>query len=375
MSGQVSPDGKWYWDGHQWRPTSPPPPPKRSPHPGVIVAVAVVVVLAVAVFAATYVIRSRGIGTPAAERGGTQTELPDPSKTPRQPEPVTIQPGEEITTARLAQVPASGFYWELLKRQMTRPISLITNAYFQTPEKFEQRRSFYSVNQLGIDHRTGDFTSAKTTFLGGHVSTMSRCVGSKYFFRSDTAAKWSHLQSSDDECATIPRLMHSAATDGIAASGLSGKQADKVVASLRDTYDGFAHPAKPTLITVEGKTYIRQVVDYKPVKLDNGLYWGTMIFTWAFKETGLDPETWPWYTGLGPGEGLHVVYYIDPHTLLPVASVMRSTPVLDENGRVKERYDQTMVYNYAFPARLPELDVKDAKPIPVTLPEGWRIPK
>lgn len=285
-----------------------------------------------------------------------------------------IRPGEEVTRERLAQVSPSEFYWELLERQMTRPISLITSTYFAKPQDFEQHKSYY-VNQLGIDRRTGEFTAAKTSYQDGRTSTMNRCVDGKYYYWSSYDEEWSHLQSSDQDCAEIPTLMHSASTDGVVTSGLSGKQADKVVATLREEFDGFAHPGKPVLITIDGKTYVRQVVDYTPLKLEDGRYWGTMIFTLAFEETGLDPETWPWYTGLGPGEGLHVVYYIDPHTLLPVASVMRSTPVLDDQGKEKVRYDQTMAFTYQFPAKLPEQTLKGAKPLTLTLPEGWRITK
>ena len=207
---------------------------------------------------------------------------------------------KNVTKQRLAGVSADGFYWDLLRRQMTQPIGLITSAYFRTPAEFEQRQSYF-VKQLAIDHRTGDFTSAQTSYVLGRMSNMSRCIDGRSYFLSRYGDGWSHLDSNDEECATIPQLMHSAATDGIVTSGLSDEQAGKVLASLRDEHEGFAHPRRPTLITVNGKTYIRQVVDYTPVKLDDGLYWGTRIFTRAFTETGLDPKTWPWYAGLGPG--------------------------------------------------------------------------
>ena len=331
-------------------------------------------VTAVAAPVVVYLFRSSEAEGPAPPPGATQEEQADRPPPSRESDPDPLQPGENVTKQRLAQVSADGFYWDLLRRQMTQPIGLITSAYFRTPAEFEQRQSYF-VKQLAIDHRTGDFTSAQTSYVLGRMSNMSRCIDGKSYFLSRYGDGWSHLDSNDEDCATIPQLMHSAATDGIVTSGLSDEQAGKVLASLRDEHEGFAHPRRPTLITVNGKTYIRQVVDYTPVKLDDGLYWGTRIFTRAFTETGLDPKTWPWYAGLGPGEGLHVVYYIDTKTLLPVASVIRSTPVLDENGRERERYDQTMVFNYGFPAKLPVLTVRDARPLRLTLPEGWRIAK
>ncbi len=348
----------------------PPATPQRPRQPGPNWGwVAVAAVLAVVTVVVTLAVLVRYTDGPGGIAGDTDSPSAEPPR-PTVAEPV--RPGEQVTNEQLAQISGSDFYWASLKRQMTQPISQISSAFFK-PGRFRLGGS-YDISQLAIDHRSGEYALATTNYLDGRMLDMGRCVDGKRYVRSARDGEW-RVSEIFDECSTIPEYRLGAATDGIVANGLSETQADTVVASLRDEHKGFAHPRQPTLISVDGKRYIRQVVDYTPIKLEDGRFWGTVIFTKAFETTGEDPDTWPWHTGFGPGQGLHVVYYLDQRTLLPVVSIKRATPTLDTNGREQTRYDQTQVFNYAFPAKLPRLTLKDAAPLSLTLPEGWRIPR
>ncbi len=409
MEPTYSPDGRYWWDGRRWQlvpgaPVQGPPPPNGPPSGNpppappsgqptgqpaggwsppsavpprrpnrvpLIIALAVLVLVIIAVPVGYFAIRGGGPG-PIAGPPPTETT------TPAAP---TIQPGEPVTKEKLSRISASEFLWANLTRQMTEPVTVITDAYFAKPDNFTNHDRYY-VKQVGIDHRSGpdvtgkDVTLSDVTYIKDKPDQLSRCIdGTDYWLSEDWETKKPEWQEGDtSSCRPQDGKWARGASDGIVPNGLQPAQAEGMISSLRDEFAGFAHPQQPTLVTASGRTYIRQLVDYKPIKLA-GQYWGTQIFLLAFKQTGLDPQAWPFEPGLGPGEGLHVAYYLDPETLLPVASTIRTTPVLAEDGSVRERYDQTQVYNYRFPDKLTPLDLKDTKPIPVLVPEGWKIPK
>jgi hypothetical protein len=375
MQPTYSPDGKFWWDGQRWQPVPgapTPPPPRPSRLPLIIVGIVTLVLVLIAVPVVVFVLRTQTAGPTT-----TSSAPADPS-----PAGPTLQPGEPVTKEKLSQVSASDFLWGTLTRQMTAPAVVTTDAYFETPANFTNHDVYY-VKQVGIDHRTGTEVSGKDTTLASVTMRqdkpehLTRCVGGKAYWLSEDwetkKQKW--RASTTTSCAPDHRDWRHSVSDGIVPNGLTAQQAGAMIESLRDEFPGFVNASQPTLIKSGGKTYIRQVVDYKPIKLGDGRYWGTQIFLLAFKRTGLDPLTWSFMGGLGPGEGLHVSYYLDPETLLPVAATVRSTPVLGDDGKVRERYDQTQVFNYRYPDRLTPLTLKDTKPMPLIVPEGWKIPK
>lgn len=407
MQPTYSPDGRYWWDGHRWQlvpgapvqgppppdgpPTwNPPPaqptgqpaggwppppsaPPRRPNRVPLIIALGVLVLVIIAVPVVYFATRGAGSGPTAG---------PSPTETTTAPAAPTIQPGEPVTKEKLSQVSASEFLWANLTRQMTEPVTVITDAYFAKPANFTNHDLYY-VKQVGIDHRSGtdvtdkEVTLSEVTYIKDKPDHLSRCIdGKEHWVSEDWETKKPEWHEGDTAaCQPQEGKWARGASDGMVPNGLQPDQAEGMIASLRDEFAGFANPQQPTLITASGKTYVRQIVDYKPLKLAGGQYWGTQIFLLAFKRTGLDSLAWPFQPGLGPGEGLHVAYYLDPETLLPVASVLRTTPVLAEDGSVRERYDQTQVFNYRFPDKLTPLNLKDTKPIPLLVPEGWKIPK
>lgn len=405
MQPIYSPDGRFWWDGRQWQPVpgapldGPPPPsgppqwmqapsqpggawspgaqpPRRRNRLPLIIGIAalVLVLITVAVVIYLYPWQAAGRATTPSSSASTSAE-PSPAAP-------TLQPGEPVTKEKLSQVSAADFLWGTLTRQMTAPTVVITDAYFQTPANFTNHDQYY-IKQIGIDHRTGteadgkDTTLASVSMREGKPEHLTRCVdGQAYWLTEDlTTKKPKWRESSTTSCTPDDASWRHSVSDGIVPNGLTAEQAAAMIESLREEFPGFVNARRPSLITSGGKTYVRQIVDYKPIKLGDGRYWGTQIFLLAFKRTGLDPLTWPFMGGLGPGEGLHVSYYLDPATLLPVAATVRSTPVLGDDGKVRERYDQTQVFNYRYPDKLTPLTLKDTKPPQLTLPEGWKIPK
>lgn len=376
MQPTYSPDGRYWWDGSQWQPVpgapAPGPPPRRPNRLPLIIGLGVLVLVIIAVPVVYFTLRNAGGAPTAGPPAATTTAATAP----------TIQPGEPVTKEKLSQVSAADFYWAALTRQMTAPVSVVSGAYFRTPADFK-KHGLYDVKQVGVDHRSGqdvnskDMTAATTSILNGKVDGQSRCVDGRYYLLlDDFDTKKPYWKESDSTPCRLDHLSWTmASADGIEPSGLSADQTAVVIKALQNDYPGFANPKQPELITASGKTYIRQTVDFKPVKVPDLGYWGTQVFLWALKRTGIDPLKWPFMPGLGAGEGLHMTYYYDVKTLLPAASVIRSTPVLDEDGKVKERYDQTQIFNYQFPKKLTPLTLKDTKPLTLVIPEGWKIPK
>lgn len=408
MQPSYSPDGRFWWDGRQWQPVpgnadppapqqgrwQQPPPPQQQPRPGpygpppqqqlgpqqpgrpqppqrnnrvpLIIGGIVLAALVIIAIPVTYIaLRPSEAGT-----SGTGAPASRP----------TLKPGDPITQDKLNKVAPDDFYFDVQKRQLTKPVSLVTSGYFQRPSDFSSHKSYY-VNQVGVDHRggraagVGRFTAARTSYTDGKSDSQVRCVSQKpYYLGKDYETgkmKWDK-GSDPEECKTIEQW-RSYGSDGVTASGLNEGQANAVQSSLRDEYEGFAAPRRPKLIKASGHSYIRQVVDYKPKKLADGNYWGTQIFIWAFKKSGLDSLTWPFVPGLGGGEGLHIIYYYDTKTLLPTAAMIRTTAILDANGKPSHDYKQTIVVNYAFPSKLAPVDLKDTKPLKLKPPEGWRF--
>jgi len=161
--------------------------------------------------------------------------------------------------------------------------------------------------------------------------------------------------------------------DGVFSSGLTADQADRVLAKLR-TYKGYVNVAKPTLLPAGGRTYLRQVVDFKPITLADKNHWGSAISMWAFRDAGLDPVTWPWSNPFNLTEGIHMVYYLDTKTLLPVAAFQKGIDTPAGNGEPAVERTTIQVVNYTFPRTLPPMVLgRSANTLSLTLPEGWKV--
>ncbi|WP_165554032.1 hypothetical protein [Kribbella capetownensis] len=345
-----SDDGQWWWDGRSWQPVSQQPPqqpyagpPPQQQFPGqqplypqqgfygqpepprkrraVWIVVGAVVVGAVLL----------AIGVPAGILAWRATSGDDNDaghgigdSGTSEPKGKNLQPGQSVTAQSLAEVDPATFYESVVKRQMTAPIGRVKSSMFGDPQKFASRQLF-PITDIAIDHTTDKFYYFQTILTGptDDEPTNIACLGTKEMHWSNYSKKWEQSTFTSNTCTKKPFM---GAGDGVFSSGLTVDQADQVLAKLR-TYKGYVNVAKPILLSAGGTTYVRQVVDFKPITLADKNYWGSAISMWAFRDAGLDPVTWPWSNPFNLTEGIHMVYYLDTKTLLPVAAFQRaSTP-------------------------------------------------
>jgi hypothetical protein len=284
----------------------------------------------------------------------------------------TIEPGRPVTAQALSQVDPATFFEGVAKRQMTQPLARTKVAFFDTQQKFLARNSLWSIVDSAIDHKTGKYyygTTARNS-ANDNEPTNAICRGTKSYSWNTFSKKWQIVPFDSPECVKKP----SAATgDSLFSSSLTPEQADKALATLR-SYGGYVNPAKPTLLSVGGRTYVRQVVDFKPVVLPQAGYAGSAISMWAFRDTGEDPVTWPWSNPWSLGTGVHAVYYLDTKTLLPVATYQKGIDAPANGDQAAIKSPGVQVVNYSYPKALP-VPVLNNSPQTLSLlvPQGWKL--
>ncbi|GAA1585933.1 hypothetical protein GCM10009804_47610 [Kribbella hippodromi] len=280
----------------------------------------------------------------------------------------TIEPGQPVTAASLAEVDPATFFEGVAKRQMTQPLARLKVAYFPDQQKFLSRTDLWLTTDSAIDHKTDKFYLATTARHGAadDEPTNAICKDGKSYSWGNYAKKWQVVPFDSPECRKKP---YTYTGDGLFSSGLTADQADKVLAKLRD-YTGYVNPEQPTLLSAGGHTYVRQVVDFKPVKLAHDEDGGSAISMWAFKESGNDPVSWPWSNPWPLSTGVHAVYYLDTKTLLPVAAFEKG--INPPSGSTEGPGVQ--VVNYAYPKTLP-VPVFNNSPqtLSMVLPQGWKL--
>jgi hypothetical protein len=374
-----SDDGRWWWDGRAWQPViqQPPPPPyagppqqqmfyaqpprQRSKAPWIIAMVVLLVIALIPVG----IVGWRALSKDDNQAGGTAPAGPNGASGK------IIEPGQPVTKQALSDVDALAFYESVVKRQMTAPIGRMRSAFFGDPQKFAAL-DFYTINDIAIDHKSDKFYNVKSILEGPKDDDPTNivCVGSKEMHWFNSTKQWQASRFSSSSCAKKPFM---GANDGIVSSGLTADQAQKVLDKLH-TYKGYVNPAQPTLLSVGGKAYVRQVVDFKPITLADKNYWGTAISMWAFRDAGLDPVTWPWSNAYNLTAGVHMVYYLDPVTLMPVAAFQKGidTPAQANDPAIKR--PEIQVINYSFPKTLPTPALgKSPGTLTLALPEGWKV--
>lgn len=400
-----SDDGQWWWDGRAWQPVTQQPPQQpyagpqqpapQQPYPGPqqfggqppyqggpqgfyqqppqrksrtlpIVAGAVALVLIIAVGGVLVWKNTSGDTSDSAGAGGSGGPAVGgaPPKNAK-----NLEPGQPVTAETLAEVDPQAFHEGVIKRQMVAPIGRLVSADFESEEAFASRK-LWTLRDYAIDHKTDKYYYFDALLHGAPEadkrSYNTMCVGTKEMQYSNVYQRWIEARNPGNKCTKKPYAGH---CDAIVSSGLTADQADTVIRELREA-KGLVNPAQPTLLSANGKTYIRQVVDFKPVMLSDKEYYGSQMMMWAFKEAGLDPVTWPWCNPYGVSEGIHMVYYVDTVTLRPVASFQRGT---EAPGR-EDDADPVQVANYTYPDTLPVAKLpKNAGTPRIVLPEGWKL--
>ncbi len=153
--------------------------------------------------------------------------------------------------------------------------------------------------------------------------------------------------------------------DGVNIFGLTKAQADKVLAYFTDDFPDLIQVEELELKSgpgKENKKYLRFVVDYVPIPSAQYGYLGLQHFVWAFKRADIEFFQHPYSPKGSGGQGLHVVYYVDPTTGLPVYSQQSNIPPFDKDGKPRSleeagtsyREDR---YEYYFEEKFPTFDM------------------
>ncbi|WP_427890034.1 hypothetical protein ACQHIV_41125 [Kribbella sp. GL6] len=284
----------------------------------------------------------------------------------------TIEPGQPVTAQTLSEVDPATFFEGVAKRQMTQPIARYKVSFFDSVQKFVARNDNWAIVDSAIDHKTDKFYFAETfrDSPNDKEPTSAICKGRQSFSWSHFDNKWKVVPFDSPECYKKPYMD---AGDGLFSSGLTPDQADKDLKTLR-SHDGYVNPAKPTLLSAGGRTYVRQVVDFKPVLLGDQGYGGTAISMWAFRDAGEDPVSWPWSNPWPLGVGIHAVYYLDAKTLLPVALFEKGIGAPPHGSDKAIPAPEVQVVNYSYPKTLPAPVLNNSPQyLSLLLPEGWKV--
>jgi hypothetical protein len=283
----------------------------------------------------------------------------------------TIEPGQPVTAQTLAEVDPATFFEAMAKRQMTQPLERLKLSYFSTAQKF-LNRSDWLITDSVINHKTDKYYFATTSRArpDDDEPTSAICKGGKSYSWNHILKKWQVVPFDSPECYKKQTFNTG---DSLFASSLTPDQADTVLAKLR-SYDGYVNPAKPTLLKADGRTYVREVVDFKPIILANESYGGTAISMWAFRDAGEDPVTWPWSNSFPLGVGIHAVYYLDTKTLLPVALFEKGIGAPAHNNDAAIPAPGIQVVNYSYPKTLPTPVLNNSPQyLSLLLPQGWKV--
>lgn len=386
-----SDDGQWWWDGRAWQPVTqqqyvappqqyqgqqqpqygggqppyqqqgfyqPQQPPKKKRTP-LIVAGSLALVLVVGIGAGVVIWRNNASDDTATGAPPKDAKI--------------IEPGQPVTEQTLSEVNPQAFHESVIKRQMTTPIGRLKTAVFEDSKDFMSRESLL-ITDMAVDHTSGEYSYATSILDGPDDPEPGNRVctgGPKPMIWSTVFKRWRESPFEDQNCTRMP---FRGSGDAIASTGLTADQADKVIAYLRSNA-GFVNPAQPTLLATGGKTYVRQVVDFKPVVLSDKSYWGAALPMWGLREAGLDPSTWKWSNPYPLGAGIHMVYYLDTATLLPVAAFQSGIDSPEANGKPAIEQPLIQVVNYTYPTALPVPKFGNSpNTLTISLPEGWKVP-
>lgn len=255
-------------------------------------------------------------------------------------------------------------------------------------QKADLSEGFSNRTDAGFDYKTKKFSlNRENTLQTGKpgikgLGFKTRCVDGKSYSFSEFEKKWN--QSRFDSCQLRDAIY--AIGDGIDIFGLDEKQADAVSQYFTKDFPDVIQVPKLELKTKPGdgtKKYLRFEVNFTPVKSGPYGYFGLQHFTWAFQRAGIDYKAHPYSAKGGLGQGLHVVFYVDPSTGLPVYSQQSNIPTFDAQGKPRSIEDSKVGYRddryqYSFGKEFPQLDMNATSTITLDWPRdndaGWKPP-
>lgn len=263
----------------------------------------------------------------------------------------------KLDQAGVAKLDKTAAFYTIFKQAAQQPIVQTKWDVYYTTNDQDKRGQQFTVYNVGVNYNSKQFSYAEDSY--STIGTIqSRCVdGQLYVYNNNSLSVGTGWQPASDSSSCKFNIVTTRMNDGINTGGLTEKQANSFVQAIHQ-----AQVIKVNSVAVETKgnaQYLKFDVNLTPRKAAQGIYWGMQNLMTAFQSTGLDAEKHP-YTYFGAGaEGMHLVYYADAATLLPVYSVATSTPTFNQNGQAitPDSYSHRYV-EYAFPQRVtpPTLD-------------------
>ncbi|NUR93283.1 MAG: hypothetical protein HOY71_55185 [Nonomuraea sp.] len=228
------------------------------------------------------------------------------------------EPAKTPTSAPLGD--ARQIYLESMKRQAMQQQVSTLQEYYRAADGYPGGTR-YAVDSA-FDYRTKQARLERVQVTGAsRVAWATRCDGPEEKFWSSKESGWETKYS--DGCPTV--LGATWINDGLGTGGLSEEQATTFSGKLGD-YKGLIAGRSVRKVEKYGKPYLRLEVTVTPRRFGSDLKIGVGMYLDAFKWTDVEALKHP-YGLLGGGqEGLRIVRYVDPGTLLPAYAEMTETP-------------------------------------------------
>lgn len=269
----------------------------------------------------------------------------------------TLVRNKQVDEQHVQQLNKTSAFYTVFKRAAMQPVAQTKWNVYYTNNEQDKRGDQHTMYDVSVDYRTKQYAYMEDSYSTIGV-LQSRCIeGQQYGFNASKLSSGGGWQASSDSTTCKFDVVATRMNDGMNTGGLDDKQADAFVQKLHQSQ----------AVTVNGVNafvykdvpYLKFDVTITPREAAKGIYWGMQNFMTAFQATGLNPEKHP-YTYFGTGnEGMHLVYYVDPVSQLPVHAQITSTPAFNESGRpISPKSWSHRSIEYAFPAAVakPTLD-------------------
>jgi hypothetical protein len=270
-----------------------------------------------------------------------------------------------LTQADIAKIDKTEAYFAYITSavQQQKSIILSENKYGTSPTDAEESRDLYKV---GFDYQTKKIVFAHDDAYDAQDVAQDRCYDGNAARHATQKSDWYVGPIDAENPCNLGEHVNYYISDGVTPGGLSEAQAQAYVGYLRKQ-DGLIVVKDLQLASHNGKQYLHFSVDLNAIRPGGSygdLYFGGQWLMWAFKETKLDPAAHPFEYRIRGGDGMHIEYYVDPTTKLPVYSEMKSTPLKDKNGKEKP-YDAYRDIRTSYQFGVSEFDASPNSPLSI----------
>jgi hypothetical protein len=297
--------------------------------------------------------------------------------------------GPAIDAAALAAADPRRFFWTMLARQGTRPVSDMIVSHWNDPEEYTREfPADHQTHHIGIDWRTRAWVE-ETFTVGDNGQTedtheLARCLGNAQVAtwhprteHSREPARWDLVpsgQNGDQLC--IERMLpgekagNRRSTDGVAPAGLTPAEMDAFISYL-DGVPGLVEVFPPVPVRdAAGRQFIQLDVALNPTdpqERGTDKRVGVGFLNAAFGQTGKDPEEYAYSIDVEEEQGRRMRYFVDPQTMLPTYAAMMITTPQRLNGAPApdpHLHNSYFVYRYLWPDALdPAATVAKGTPV------------